>query len=81
MHIYIYVCLEVHQCDNLSIPTNGNILSCSSGGIGVGYVGNTCSFTCNTGYELTGSDVRMCQSNRVWNGTETMCHKGNYMIF
>ena len=23
---------------------------------------DTCSFTCNTGYELTGSDTRTCQS-------------------
>ena len=36
---------------------------CSSGRVGVGYEGDTCSFTCNTGYELTGSSERTCQSN------------------
>ena len=36
---------------------SGEITSCSSGSIGVGYEGNSCSFTCNTGYELIGSDT------------------------
>ena len=31
---------------------------------------------CNTGYELTGSDSRTCQSDGSWNGTETMCTRG-----
>jgi len=64
------------RCDNLSTPANGEIMSCSSGTVGVGYEGDTCSFTCNTGYELTGSDTRTCQSNGSWSGTETMCREG-----
>jgi len=32
-------------------------MSCNSGRVGVGYEGDTCSFTCNTGYELTDSDT------------------------
>ena len=64
------------RCDNLSAPTNGEIMSCSSGRVGVGYEGDTCSFTCNTGYELTGSDTRTCQSNGNWNGTDVTCRRG-----
>ena len=41
---------------------------------------DNCSFTCNTGYKLVGSDARMCQSNGVWNGTETMCKRGKYKL-
>ena len=48
-------------------------MSCSSGRVGVGYERDTCSFTCNTGYELTGSDTRTCQSNGSWSGTDVMC--------
>ena len=33
------------QCNDLSAPANGEILSCSSGSLGVGYEGDTCSFT------------------------------------
>ena len=64
------------RCDNLSTPANGEIISYSSGRLGVGYEGDTCSFTCNIGYELTGSDTRTCQSDGSWSGTETMCNEG-----
>ena len=37
---------------NLSTPANGEITSCGSGRVGVGYEGDTCNFTCNNGYEL-----------------------------
>ena len=64
------------RCDNLSSPANGEIMSCSSGTVGVGYEGDTCSFTCNTGYELTGSDTRTCQSNGNWSGSDDVCRRG-----
>ena len=64
------------QCDKLSTPANGEITSCSSGRVGVGYEGDTCSFTCNTGYELTGSDTRTCQSDRSWSGSDVVCRRG-----
>ena len=51
-------------------------MSCSSGRVGVGYEGDTCSFTCNTGYELTGSDTRTCQSDGNWSGTDAVCRRG-----
>ena len=37
---------------------------------------DTCSFTCNTGHELAGSNTRTCQSDGSWNGIETMCVRG-----
>jgi len=64
------------QCDDLSTPSNGNIASCSSGRVGVGYEGDTSSFKCNTGYELTVSDTRTCQSDGSWSGTEVICRRG-----
>ena len=51
-------------------------MSCSSGRVGMGYEGDTCSFTCNTGYELTGSDTRTCQSNGNWSGSDELCSRG-----
>ena len=43
----------------------------------MGYEGDTCSFTCNTGYELTGSDIRTCQSDGSWSGIDAVCRRGN----
>jgi len=60
------------RCDDLS---NGEIALCS-GRERVGYEGDTCSFKCNTGYELTGSDTRTCQSDGNWSGTEVICRRG-----
>ena len=40
---------------------------------------DTCSFTCNTGYELTGSDTRTCQSDGSWSGNDTLCRQGNLL--
>ena len=45
----------------------------------MGYEGDTCSFTCDTGYELTGSDTRTCQSNGNWSGSNVTCVRGNYV--
>ena len=38
-------------------------------------MGDTCSFTCNIGYELTGSDTRTCQSDGSWSGTDNDCRR------
>ena len=69
----MYCTIDV-QCTNiLPALSNGEIMSCSSGRVGVGYEGDTCSFTCNTGYELTGSDTRTCQSDGSWSGSPVSC--------
>ena len=56
-------------CPSLSDPSNG-MISCS---LGDDAYGDTCSFTCDTGYELTGSDTRTCQSDGSWSGSQVSC--------
>ena len=63
------------QCSSLAGPNNG-MISCSLGDDGVSSYEDTCSFTCNTGYELTGSDTRTCQSDGNWSDNEAMCTRG-----
>ena len=62
-------------CPSHTEPNNGAI-ACSLGDDGVPSHEDTCSFTCNTGYELTGSDTRTCQSDGSWSGSEPACVRG-----
>ena len=67
------------ECTHFAIPLNGRIVSCSSSRAGIGYDGDTCSVTCNTGYKLTGSDTRTCQSNGSWSGSDVVCREGIFL--
>ena len=51
---------------------------CSLGEDGVHSYEDTCSLTCNTGYELTGSDNRTCQSDGSWSGSDSICKRGRF---
>ena len=55
------------------------MINCSLGDDEVPSYEDTCSFTCNTGYELTGSDTRTCQSNGSWSGIDSVCRRGNVL--
>ncbi|XP_065896334.1 E-selectin-like [Dysidea avara] len=66
-------------CPSHTEPDNGAI-ACSLGDDGVSSYEDTCSFTCNTGYELTGSETRICQSDGSWSGSETLCRRNNLAI-
>ena len=59
----------------LTDPNNGMAI-CSLGDDGDPSYEGICSFTCNTGYELTGSDTRTCQSDGNWSGNATVCRRG-----
>ena len=62
-------------CSALNDLKNG-VINCIIGNDGVLSYEDTCSFTCHTGYVLTGSNIRVCQSNRTWNGDEATCVQG-----
>ena len=61
----------------LNVTKNG-MINCSLGDDGIPSYEDTCSFTCNTGYELTGNDTRICQSNGNWSGNDDVCRRGMY---
>ena len=68
--------LLVVNCLSLTDPNNG-IINCSLGDDNITSYEDTCSFTCDTGYELTGSDTRTCQSDRSWSGSDAICQRGS----
>ena len=63
------------SCAELVGPENG-VISCLLGDDEVPSYEDTCNFTCNTGYELTGSGRRICQSDERWSGPMTLCSRG-----
>ena len=56
------------------------MINCSLGDDGVPSYEDTCSFTCNTGYELTGSDIRTCQRDGSWSGSDDVCRRGKFIV-
>ena len=49
-----YSCVLSTDCQLLTVPDNG-IISCSLGDDGQASLGDTCNYTCNSGYELSGN--------------------------
>ena len=37
--------------------------------------GSVATYTCNTGYDLTGESKRTCQATGTWSGKEPKCGK------
>ncbi|CAH1262671.1 CSMD3 [Branchiostoma lanceolatum] len=56
------------ECPALLSPANGNVT-------GNNFYGDVVSFTCDPGYELSGSDTRTCQANQQWDGTQPSCDR------
>ena len=67
--------MSVVQCSNLTDLMNGKLF-CLLGNDEVLSYEDTCNFTCNTGYELTGNDTRICQSDGRWSGSDVVCRRG-----
>ena len=65
------------NCSALTDPNNG-VVNCSLGDDEIPSYEDTCSFTCNTGYELNSSDTRTCQSDGSWSGSDAICQRGSY---
>ncbi|PFX23099.1 Low-density lipoprotein receptor-related protein 6 [Stylophora pistillata] len=61
-------CQGVTRCAILSVPSNGSLNPCSN------LPGNTCQFSCDKGYILSGSSTRTCRNDGTWTGTQTQCN-------
>ena len=63
------------SCPPLNNHDNG-MINCSLGDDGVLSYEDTCTITCNTGYQLTGSsDTIRCESDGTWSGLPVTCAK------
>ena len=63
-------------CPLLDNPNNG-MINCLLGDDNFISYEDICHFTCNTGYEVTGSDTRTCQSDGSWSSNNnSLCKRG-----
>ena len=67
--------ISLVSCSVLLPPMNG-IVKCLLGNVETPFYGDTCNYTCDTGYELTGGGTRTCQSDGSWSGSDGMCERG-----
>ena len=63
--------MDTTGCPALSAPANGMVTVTGQ------LSGDTATYTCNSGFELldltTGSDMRTCQPDGTWTGSEQQC--------
>ena len=77
-----YMCIifsvTITTCPTLDAPENG-MIDCSLGDDGLPTNRDTCTFTCNPGFELNGRKTRTCRTRRgqgTWNGDDNTCTPG-----
>ena len=63
-----FTILSTAQCP---APTNGDF-QCPNGAA-ISLIGDSCTFSCNAGYELQGSNNGTCLANQSWSGRDPIC--------
>lgn len=61
---------EMTKCPLLPVPDNGYFVQ---GSACLNIVNTACGARCNSGYQLIGSSIRLCQEDSTWSGDETEC--------
>ncbi len=57
----------LRDCGGLSNPTDGSVSYSQT------LEGYTATYSCNSGYQVSGSSSRTCQSNAVWSNSAPTC--------
>ena len=68
--LFLIHIITVVQCPTLTAPDDGMVFCTGDD------VGDTCTITCDDGFELSGSETRTCQSDGTWSETDTTCSAG-----
>ncbi|XP_078664134.1 E-selectin-like [Branchiostoma floridae x Branchiostoma belcheri] len=63
---HYFICEKASMCSMLSAPANGGMT-------GTNCPGETVTFTCNTGYSLSGASSLLCQTSLTWSGSTPTC--------
>ena len=68
--MYILLFPIVVDCGALTDPANGQV-SHPDGTT----LGQTATYSCNTGFNLVGNSTRTCQATGDWSGSEPTCQR------
>ena len=66
--IHVILILAVVDCGSLTDPASGQV-DLTSGTT----LGQTATYSCNTGYNLVGDSTRTCQATGQWSGSAPTC--------
>ena len=58
---------DIRSCPTLANPANGSVAAATL------TFGSTATYSCDTGYALSGGATRMCQSDATWSGAAPTC--------
>ena len=70
-------------CPQLKDPANGTYGDCSKKEIDrrhIRVVGDTCTLTCDDGFEPSDSVSRQCGNDGSWTGSDPTCDRGQYIM-
>ena len=56
------------------------MVDCLLGDDGVPTEGDTCTYQCDDGYELSGDMMRECQGDGTWTGSDPTCDLGENIM-
>ena len=65
---------RIIRCGGLSNPSNGQV------SITDNTVGGRATYTCNSGYDLVGIEIRFCQNDGSWSGDAPVCEQQSKLI-
>lgn len=63
------LCLSEKRCPSITASANGAITMA-----GDAILGNIATFKCNAGYQLVGSQKRVCAADGQWSGVQPTCN-------
>ena len=62
------------DCGDLDDPENGQVSLTGT------TFGSKATYTCNKGFELVGSSMRMCLANAQWMGEAPTCERKHFIV-
>ena len=64
----VFLILTAVDCGNLTDPANGQVNHTAGTSLG-----QTATYSCDTGYSLVGNSTRTCQAEGNWSGSAPTC--------